>query len=101
MTVLRALWRGEIRLWVAYWVFGVGGNMSFVLALALLGLGGAGRPSLGLLYLASLAWFVLIFGGVWRSAGRYPGPRLWAVLARLGVSVGVVRMAGEAAYLLG
>jgi hypothetical protein len=94
------LWRGRLRLPVTYWLFGVGGNMSFVALLV------AGYFMLGLdaawlwaIYLLSLAWFVWIFVGIWRSVGRYAGPALLAVLARAGVCVGIVRMAGEAALL--
>jgi hypothetical protein len=35
MSFVRDLWRGKLRLWVAYWVCGVGGNMSFVALLLL------------------------------------------------------------------
>lgn len=100
-ALVRAVWRGEVRLWVTYWLWGVGGNMSFVLVLALLylAMGLGGRPWLWLVYAASLVWFVFIFGAIWRAAGRYSGPRLWAVLARLGVCVGIVRMAAEAIAL--
>jgi len=65
---------------------------------AVIGLGDAfGTPSfLWGLYLASLIWFVFIFGAIWRAAGIYPGRRLWPLLARLGVLVGILRMSVEA-----
>ncbi len=50
-------------------------------------------------YSLSLGWFVLIFRGIWRSAGNYRGPKIWGTLARLGVLVGTLRMATEAAIL--
>jgi hypothetical protein len=101
MSFVRDLWRGKLRLWVAYWVCGVGGNMSFVALLLLVytAEGAAAAAFLWLVYACSLAWFVLIFVGIWRAAGRYPGPPIWRLLARLGVLVGIVRMAGEAALL--
>lgn len=101
MLFLRDLWRGKLRLWITYWICGVGGNMSFVTLLSLVyaARGAAAEAWLWLVYACSLAWFVLIFVGIWRAAGRYPGPAMWSLLARLGVLIGTVRMAAEATLL--
>lgn len=103
MGVFRRVWRGEERLWLTYWVWGVGGNLAWLglltLVVATTRLGTVAEGWAWPVYLASLAWFVFVFGAIWRSAGRYPGPRVWAVLARAGVVVGVPRMAAEAAFL--
>lgn len=103
--LLQRLWQGKLPLWITYWLWGVGGNMAFVALLALVylraGGEGGGLAALWLVYGLSLGWFVLIFGAIWRAAGRYRGPRLWAVLARAGVLVGAMRMALEAGLLLG
>lgn len=99
MLFVPDLWRGKLRLWITYWICGVAGNMSLV-ALFLLVFaaeGAAAEAFLGLVDACSLAWFVLIFGGIWRAARRYPRPPIWGVLARLGALVGAMRMAGEAA----
>jgi hypothetical protein len=100
-ALVRSLWQGRLPLWLTYWVFGVGGNMSLLaVLLAIYALAGQGAvASLWTVYLLSLAWFVWIFGGIWRSAGRHRGRRLWAVVARLGVGIGIARMAGEAVLL--
>jgi hypothetical protein len=102
MAFLRAAWAGRVRLWITYWILGVAGNMSFVAVLAILGLSTGDRLKvlMILVWLASLAWFVFVFGAIWRAAGAYEGPRIWAVLARAGVLVGIVRMAAEAWYIL-
>ena len=102
MPFVRDLWQGKLRLWITYWICGVGGNMSFVALLSLIYVarGAAAQGWLWLVYACSLLWFVLIFVGIWRAAGRYSGPAIWALLARLGVLVGIVRMAGEAALLI-
>jgi hypothetical protein len=75
--------------------------MTFVAALIALYLIGEARaaPWLVAVYLLSLAWFGWIFGAIWRAAGCYEGPRVWALLARAGVCVGVLRMALEAAAI--
>lgn len=62
---------------------------------------GTWKGLLILVWLASLAWFVFIFRAIWRAAGAYDGPRLWALPARAGVLVGSVRMAAEAWFILG
>jgi hypothetical protein len=99
---IRTAWQGRLPLWLTYWVLGVGGNMSFVAVLAILWLlaGPAAWVWLWILYLLSLAWFIFIFGAIWRAAGAYPGRRLWAVLARVGVLIGIVRMSVEAVLLV-
>jgi hypothetical protein len=101
MSFVRGLWQGKLRLWITYRICGVGGNMSFVALLLLVhaARGAAAEAPLWLVYACSLAWFVLIFVGIWRAAGRYRGPPVWPLLARLGVLVGSVRMAGEAVLL--
>jgi hypothetical protein len=53
-----------------------------------------------LIYSLSLTWFRLIFRAIWRSAGRYRGPKIWGALARLGVLAGALRMTAEAGVLL-
>lgn len=95
VDLARRVWRGGLPLWLTYWVFGVAGNMTFIAILLLLFLAARDVIWLWAVCLLSLAWFVWIFAGIWRSAGRYPGPHIWALLARLGVSSGVVRMVAE------
>lgn len=97
----RDAWCGRLPLWLTYWVLGVFGNMSFVAVLAFVYLaGGAGMAGvLWVVYVLSLLWFVFIFGAIWRAAAVYAGRRLWPVLARLGVLVGVLRMAAEGLWL--
>lgn len=102
MGFLREAWAGRVRLLITYWILGVGGNMSFVAVLAGLWIAAGGRLKelLILVWVASLAWFVFVFVAIWRAAGVYKGPRIWAILARAGVLVGIVRMAAEAWFIL-
>ena len=84
------LWRGEIALWVTYWVWGVIGSLLVALAITPMPIGI--RFSMRLfLALLMLAYYVLIFVAVWRSAGRYPGRRIWAKLARGVLLMGLVQ----------
>lgn len=101
MHWIRAAWLGQLPLWLTYWILGVGGNMTFV-AILFLTYGAAGasaQPALWAIYLVSLVWFVFIFGAIWRAAGAYPGRRIWPILARLGVLIGILRMSAEAVLL--
>lgn len=97
---LRGLWQGRQPLAITYWLIGVGGNMAFLALLIALYLLGASLAVLWLIYLVSLAWFVLVFVSVNRAARIYPGPAIWPLLARAGVWIGVVRMWGEAVLLM-
>lgn len=80
---LRRLWRGDVALARSFWGLGVGGGLLAVLfALHVVG------PTQSILFgLAGLlllwGWQVLALVAVWRSAGRYRGPRHWPLLARL------------------
>lgn len=101
MHWIRAAWLGRLPLWLTYWILGVGGNMSFVAVLLITYTvaGPTAQPLLWGLYLASLVWFVFIFGAIWRAAGFYRGRRVWPFLARLGVLIGILRMSAEAVLL--
>jgi hypothetical protein len=97
LATLCKAWQGGLPLPVVYWGLGVAGNMGFVAALvaAVLIAGLDALPLLWALYLLSLAWFVFVFVAIWRAAAAWRGSRVWAALARLGVSLGIVRMATE------
>lgn len=96
-----AAWRGRLPLWLTYWILGVAGNMSLLATLVVIFLISCGQAGalLWIVYGCSLAWFVFIFGAIWRAAGVYPGRPLWPALARAGVLIGIVRMGVEALLL--
>lgn len=86
-----ALAAGEVPLPLAFWRYGivyglfVNGFASFA-AFAVLAAGGT--PWLAVvLFLLPLPYNLLVALGVWRSAGRWPGPPPWAGLARLAIVV--------------
>jgi hypothetical protein len=81
------IWRGEHSLFRAFWLYFYLCN-NFVAAVAALLI----QPLqlFHLLWVGKLfvlaawaAYFVIASVGVWRSAATYPGPRVWAVLARI------------------
>lgn len=86
MENLKALWRGELSLSVAFWTWAVFGGLlvnltTSILFLTLITLD---RPLAALIagYGLSLPYNLVAVVGVWRSAARYDGPVLHANLAR-------------------
>ena len=87
MENLKALWRGELGLDVAFWTWAVLGGLlvnvtTSVLFLALMTLDQP-LPALLVGYGFSLPCNLAALVGVWRSAARYDGPGLHADLARV------------------
>jgi len=91
-------WRGELSLPRSYCVNGVviGLVTRIVFSGLLTGLAVASSsmPAFVLLFavavLANIAIVVWIIVGIWRSAGRYAGPKYWAILARVAVVIAVI-----------
>lgn len=93
-------WRGDLPLTRSFWL-----NGAVVLALGVLSSFVAARTvtvalfrenhgflvvvALGetFLQVAAYAWALV---GIWRAAGEYRGPRVWGILARLGMALGVL-----------
>ena len=93
-SLLQSLWYGEVPLWRTYWIYGVlvngllfGVAGSFVILL--IGLRPVAVMYLAFVFVATA--FNLV--SVWRSAGNYTGPRVWAILARIAVVVGTLSLA--------
>jgi hypothetical protein len=83
-------WRGELPLGQSFWKNGVG--VGLICTVALLGLA---KESLFVWWIIAemilevpiIVWQLV---GIWRSAGRYAGPRRWSVLARVGAVIGTL-----------
>ncbi len=84
-------WNGDVRLVKAYWIYGVLlPNGLFVLAW----LSGMrlvpGSATAILIGLAVLAYLVFWGVGTWRSATRYTGPKVWAILTKAHLALPLV-----------
>jgi hypothetical protein len=83
------LWRGEFTLQRAFWDYAIiyGSLLNLATTLAAFGAFAAGWPLAvaAVIFLLPLPYNLLAVVNVWRSAERYPGPRLWANLARIAV----------------
>lgn len=89
--LVKTLWRGELPLGRAFWEYGIAYGLLLNLAFHFLFLAllvNEARPVLlAVAFLAPLPFNGLVVVAVWRSAGRYQGPKARANLARLGVVV--------------
>jgi hypothetical protein len=88
---VRRLWAGEVPLARTFWeyaiVYGLLVNLLATIAsFALLTEDASGVSAL-VLFLLPVPYNVLVMVAVWRSAARYPGPPVWADLARAAVVV--------------
>lgn len=89
---LKKLWRGEYPLAVAFWFFYFAVNFAINalfytnprLLIALFGLDSERFfITVPLFLLLYFSYLILCLTGVWRSAARYEGRKLWAGLARI------------------
>ena len=88
---VRALWRGEVPLRVAFWwhAMVVGTLLNVVATLFFVTLNAVGAPTAAALtaFLLPVPYNFFVLAAVWRSADRYAGPALRAHLARLAVTL--------------
>ena len=90
------LWRGELPLGRAFWLWGVlGGGVvalfATILALALLTTGAPAWLAV-LVFVAHLPWNLVLLVGVWRSAGRPEVGRDTTYLARSAIAAWAVAL---------
>jgi hypothetical protein len=78
---IKWLWNGYVPLWQSYWVFGVVGSLSLYFGLVLL-IPGLPLPLVFAYVAVFYAYLVLVLVGIWRSATRYPGNKVWAYLSK-------------------
>jgi hypothetical protein len=91
---LLALWRGDLPLTEAFWVYAVsvGLTVNVVTSLLFLALITADRPYAALFvgYVCSVPYNVAAVVGVWRSAARHEGERAFAELAKMVTLIGMI-----------
>lgn len=91
---LTQLWRGEVPLAQAFWGYAIlyGTLLNLLATGVALALMAAGVPvPIGFaVFFLPIGYSVLMLVAVWRSADRFEGDRIWADLAKLGISVWAV-----------
>lgn len=94
------LFRGDVRLSVTYWVFGVligGFFFAIVIEIAEHNYIDIVRSKVGAIALQVGYWLMVVYSifvavAIWRSAGKYTGNQAWAILARVAVVLGGVSL---------
>ena len=93
----RKLSNGDFGLAKTYWLYGV--LVAFVL-----GFGMKAVSSIGLLIILMLihsAYHILILIGTWRAATKYQGWKIWAVLGKIAVVLGIIMLAANLIMVVG
>ncbi|MHB8743850.1 MAG: zinc finger Ran-binding domain-containing protein [Sulfuricaulis sp.] len=108
-AIIKRLWRGEVSLIHAFWLYGVIGILLLaavsgflwkrVLLFGDVGVTGMLFLTL-LLIIINVAYLVIVAIGIWRSALQYSGRRAWSYLAR-GVIVLVILFDASIVYGVG
>jgi hypothetical protein len=91
VNAVRRLWRGDVPLADAIWNWAIFGALAVNLSTTglFLWLIAAERPVAAFIagYAVSVPYNIFVTVGVWRSAGRYSGPRQRAEMARIGTVI--------------
>jgi len=98
-SIVQLLWNGDFPLSNTYWIYGYLGSILFALPLiyweTALTYKSWSRTFIWV-FLSYVAWTmvyrIFISVAIWRSASKYTGPNRWAVLAKLTVVIGVLRL---------
>lgn len=94
-VLLLQLWRGEVRLFLAFWIY----NLSSALLLIFLGqyaylvhIKSSSIDLIAMIFIIALlvCMHALTIVGVWMSSKKYTGPLKWKAIARIGVIVTTV-----------
>lgn len=85
------LWHGRIPLAIAFWhnaiIYGSLANLIATIAAYAVLAAGAPAALAITIFLLPAPYNIAVAVGVWRSAARYSGPKIWADLARIAVIV--------------
>ena len=94
MDLIKELWRGDVPLSRAFWLFGFGINLLLTIAFLYL----IFQPDLlttkiGVIFYLLLLLFYIIYGpfiliGIWRSANKYQGLQRYPIAAKIMVIIG-------------
>ena len=94
-SILLKLFRGEIKLLITFWTFCISlpllGNIIFTQLVFphLDAASSVGTASMLLWGLLMMVYGIIASIGLWRSAGRYAGPRMWAILSKIFAVLGI------------
>ena len=86
MNLINKFWNGDITLWKSYWIAGViiPIPLGFIVGFLAAALGLA-PVSYKVVMITYIGWTLV---GVWRSADKYQGKKIFSILAKIGMVVG-------------
>jgi hypothetical protein len=90
---------GDYGLAKTYWLFGVIGNLLFLIPSVYAN----NTESEGLWVITNIGnsvYLLIVIIGMWRASNKYLGPQIWAILAKLFSIFGVVKIIGNLALLV-
>lgn len=102
MSLIRALWQGEVSLAKTYWIFGICINvllfisLSYILSNELLFSTPQGKLIFWMLVAFSLIYTPFILISIWRSANKYAGTKTWSILAKIMAIIGWMKYIKDA-----
>jgi hypothetical protein len=83
------LWKGNFGLAMTYWVYGVLGGI--VWSVSILALNAEKESDLEkFIFFLMGAYYFVIYVGIWQSANKFTGSKVWAVLAKFVVVIVVL-----------
>ena len=102
MEFVKDLWRGDVKLVFTYWVIAIIGSGLFAISDIYLDTIGfyevitEGKMSFIWAFITcSFLYYFFTVVCVWRSASKYKGRAVWAILAKVAVVLGTIRAIGE------
>lgn len=84
MNAISNIWNGRSGLAKTYWLWGILSGIPWGIALSLITPGS--NPAI-LAVLAFVAYYVIVYVGIWRAASEYEGAKAWAILAKIAVII--------------
>ena len=102
MDYIKHIWNGNGSLPFTYWVIYIIG--AFILNVLDIALDNSGvydsDLSVALVFVVfAFGYFIYAVVSVWRSSNKYEGAKVWAVLAKLSVILGILRTIVDVAAL--
>jgi hypothetical protein len=92
MSLIGRIWRGEEGLALTFWGYGLGANLLFTMIMVMTLQLHLPVWGFAAVLLFRLVYMVFISVGIWRSASRYTGNRVWAYLAKIMVILGYLNV---------
>lgn len=84
-------WNGDVRLVKAYWIYGLLLPNGAVLLLWLSGVRLVPGSAIAILFGIVMLVYMVFWGvGTWRSASKYTGPKIWAILTKAQLALPLV-----------